>query len=168
MRTSSGFTIVELLIVIVVIGILAAIVIVSYNGVTNRAKDTERSAELSSIQKALELYYTDNGGYPRCPSGSGPNLAPYTYTTGTVTGCLTNYLVPKYMTSIPTDPVNDTLSYTYRYGAGYKKTGPVNFVGTTGNESDNYILGTKLNGVTSPTYSGWGYNDLTLLLGSSH
>lgn len=51
---SSGFTIVELLIVIVVIGILAAIVIVAYQGVTNRANDAAVKADLSSIAKKLE------------------------------------------------------------------------------------------------------------------
>ena len=63
-NTKTGFTIVELLIVIVVIGILAAITIVAFNGVQARAKDSTRSNDLTAIQKALELYKTDNGTYP--------------------------------------------------------------------------------------------------------
>ncbi len=59
----SGFTIVELLIVIVVIAILAAISIVAYNGIQQRARDSQRSAEMASIEKALQLYYIDNGGW---------------------------------------------------------------------------------------------------------
>ena len=59
-----GFTIVELLIVIVVIGILAAITIVAYNGIQQRARDAERKSDISAIQKTLELYYADNGSYP--------------------------------------------------------------------------------------------------------
>jgi type II secretion system protein G len=59
-----AFTIVELLIVIVVIGILAAISLVAYTNVQNRAYASERRAELASVAKALELYYTDNGRYP--------------------------------------------------------------------------------------------------------
>lgn len=59
-----AFTIVELLIVIVVIGILAAIVIVAYNGVQNRANDSRRVTDLEVMSKAIEAYYIDNGTYP--------------------------------------------------------------------------------------------------------
>jgi prepilin-type N-terminal cleavage/methylation domain-containing protein len=62
----NGFTIVELLIVIVVIGILAAITIITYNGIQARSRDTQRLVDLLAIQKALELDRTDNGGYPLC------------------------------------------------------------------------------------------------------
>ena len=50
-----GFTIVELLIVIVVIGILAAITIVAYNGVQTRARDAKRASDLSAVAKPLKL-----------------------------------------------------------------------------------------------------------------
>lgn len=63
-----GFTIVELLIVIVVIGILAAIVIVAFNGVQNQAKATQRKADAQSIVKLAEAYNADDNaassGYP--------------------------------------------------------------------------------------------------------
>lgn len=64
-RTSNtGFTIVELLIVIVVIGILAAITVVAYNGVQNRAYDTTVQSDLSSIANKVKLYEADNGYLP--------------------------------------------------------------------------------------------------------
>jgi len=56
-----GFTIVELLIVIVVIGILAAITIVAYNGIQARARDNIRINDLSEIAKSLQLYAIDKG-----------------------------------------------------------------------------------------------------------
>ncbi|MDB5177903.1 MAG: putative ral secretion pathway protein GspG [Candidatus Saccharibacteria bacterium] len=64
-KTLSGFTIVELLIVIVVIGILAAITIVAYNGVQNRASDSSVAADISSMRKNLELAKVDLGHYPQ-------------------------------------------------------------------------------------------------------
>src|SRR3982751_6956611 len=61
---SSGFTIVELLIVIVVIGILAALVIVTYNGIQQKARDTERKTDVNAIHGQVEAYYAQNGKYP--------------------------------------------------------------------------------------------------------
>lgn len=59
-----GFTIVELLIVIVVIGILAAITIVAYNGVQNRGNDAAVQADLNGFAKLMEIQKADLGKYP--------------------------------------------------------------------------------------------------------
>lgn len=59
-----GFTIVELLIVIVVIAILAAISIVAYNGIQSRANDTAVRSDLNNLARKYEIYKIDNGGYP--------------------------------------------------------------------------------------------------------
>jgi prepilin-type N-terminal cleavage/methylation domain-containing protein len=60
----SGFTIIELLIVIVVIGILAAIVITTYSGIQAKARNAVRQTDIQSIQTQLEAYYSQNGHYP--------------------------------------------------------------------------------------------------------
>ncbi len=71
-RRRDGFTIVELLIVIVVIAILASITIVAYNGITNRAKDTSVQSTLSSFAKKLEQYrFSATDGSEKYP----PNLS---------------------------------------------------------------------------------------------
>ncbi|MDB5187116.1 MAG: hypothetical protein JWM07_588 [Candidatus Saccharibacteria bacterium] len=70
-KQQTGFTIVELLIVIVVIGILAAITIVAFNGVQQRARDTQRKSDLTQIAKSLHLYNADNGTFAGSGSGCG-------------------------------------------------------------------------------------------------
>jgi len=64
-RATLGFTIVELLIVIVVIAILAAIAIAAYNGMQKRALNTARITELRQWVTLLELYKAHEGNYPR-------------------------------------------------------------------------------------------------------
>lgn len=159
----SGFTIVELLIVIVVIGILAAITIVAYNGIQQRGRDAQRRSDVASLQKALELFRAEKGGYPICGSAT-----PYTpggvISAGTVVSCLTAGLVPNYLTKLPLDPANSG-SYQYFYGVGYRKSGAASYVGDA---TDNYMIGGKLETVTSPTYGGWGSSDLTMLVGSAN
>lgn len=74
-KPERGFTIVELLIVIVVIGILAAITIVAYNGIQQRANDARRKSDLDQIAQLLTLYDQDKNGPmwtgSGCENGNG-------------------------------------------------------------------------------------------------
>jgi prepilin-type N-terminal cleavage/methylation domain-containing protein len=72
MRHSKGFTIVELLIVIVVIAILAAITVVAYTGVQNKARTSSVSSALSQAAKKLATYHVENGEqYPAATGTDG-------------------------------------------------------------------------------------------------
>ena len=83
-KTKSGFTIVELLIVIVVIAILAAITIVAYNGIQTRAENNKTITTVGAYAKAFQLYAIDNGQYP---STTGyPCIGDYGSLTGNVCG----------------------------------------------------------------------------------
>jgi len=64
----SGFTIVELLVVIVVIGILAAITIVSYSGITARANTQANKSNANSVIQAAQVVYANTGSYPATSS----------------------------------------------------------------------------------------------------
>jgi len=69
-QKSGGFTIVELLIVIVVIGILAAIVIVAFNGVQERAKVATVQSDLRSFNTVMQAYRAEFGSFPTVPTAS--------------------------------------------------------------------------------------------------
>ena len=94
-RQKHGFTIVELLIVIVVIAILAAITIVAYNGIQQRARDTDRKSDISTIKKALEIYYAENGNYPSS-SGSTKINGSWVTSSDASWAHLEAQLVPEY------------------------------------------------------------------------
>lgn len=121
----SGFTIVELLIVIVVIGILAAITIVAYNGVQQRAQDSRRASDITSIQQALERYRVDNGAYPLTYATTTANLpsgfaglygstAYYAYSVATDGTWQKGLTDAKVLNSALKDPVNDNSNF-YMY-----------------------------------------------------
>ncbi len=149
-RTSrhAAFTIVELLIVIVVIAILAAISIVAYNGIQSRARDAERSSEMQALEKALALYFIDNGSYPTC---SNTTYVPGTVGGGCNTSVITASLVPKYLNAMPVDPLNSG-NDRYMYAYGYRKTGAATY---SGDNSNNYITGMHLETVSGNINGGW-------------
>lgn len=73
-----GFTIVELLIVVVVIAILAAITVVAYNGITANAKDSALKADLNTTAKKVGLIQADAGAYPTVKPSGPPDTIQYT------------------------------------------------------------------------------------------
>ncbi|MGH7802974.1 MAG: type II secretion system major pseudopilin GspG [Candidatus Binatia bacterium] len=66
---SSGFTLVEILVVVFIIGLLATIVGVSVSGRGDEAKRVAAKANLKEIESALHLYKLDNGFYPTTAEG---------------------------------------------------------------------------------------------------
>jgi prepilin-type N-terminal cleavage/methylation domain-containing protein len=65
LKKQKGFTIVELLIVIVVIGILATLVIVTFTGVQQKARDSQRKTDINAVESHVQTYYAENDGkYP--------------------------------------------------------------------------------------------------------
>jgi general secretion pathway protein G len=99
-----GFTLLELLIVIVIIGILALLIIPNISSAPKKARDTQRKTDLRAAQKALEEYYVSNQAYPivASPTDTATALAPLS--TGSAPPLKT----------IPVDPKNVS-PYTYLY-----------------------------------------------------
>jgi prepilin-type N-terminal cleavage/methylation domain-containing protein len=63
-KIQTGFTIIELLIVIAIIGILATLVLTNFRGAQAKGRDTVRKNDVNSIYQKLEEYYNENNGYP--------------------------------------------------------------------------------------------------------
>lgn len=102
MKNKPGFTIVELLIVIVVIGILAAIVIVAYNGVQTRARDSQRASDMAHIKKSLLMYNSVNGGVQATYTFGGNGIGGWNYSAGSN---WLSFLDSEYG-KMPVDPLN--------------------------------------------------------------
>jgi prepilin-type N-terminal cleavage/methylation domain-containing protein len=64
MKQRKGFTLVELLVVISIIGLLSTLAVVALNQARVRARDSKRLSDIKQIQTALELHYADQGVYP--------------------------------------------------------------------------------------------------------
>lgn len=63
-KKQRAFTLVELLVVIAIIGILATLSLVSFNVIRSKSRDAKRIADISQMQKALEIFFSDQGRYP--------------------------------------------------------------------------------------------------------
>jgi len=104
LSSQKGFTLLELLVVIVVIGILALLVIPNLTSAPKKARDIQRKTDLRAVQKALEEYYVSNSAYPVTTVWA--TLGTSYLTTGT----------PPILKSMPADPLN-TGVYIYSYNA---------------------------------------------------
>ena len=110
----NGFTIIELLVTIAVIGILVTITVVSYNGIQQRSRDSERGSDITQIKVAIDKYHAEQSGYPDACSGGDNTDCP--------ASSLASILSP-YLSAIPHDPRNTADSITdYRYIRGPLET----------------------------------------------
>ena len=64
-----GFTLIEIMVVILILGLLATIVVQSLRGATDKAKRIKAQADISALKTALDRYYLDNGSYPSSDQG---------------------------------------------------------------------------------------------------
>lgn len=64
MKKNAGFTLIEIMVVMAIIGVLAAISVGSYRSSQIKARDAERKNDLKQIANSLEVYFNDKGQYP--------------------------------------------------------------------------------------------------------
>ena len=127
-----GFTLVELMVVIVIMGILVTIGTFAFQSSQKKSRDSRRKSDLNQVTKALEMYNTDVGVYP-----AGGTVG--TVDAGKIIGCVnasgttvtcswgsgfTNALKSVvYMVKLPKDPNSSQTYYYERIGNGYRLYG---------------------------------------------
>lgn len=106
-QKTTGFTLIELMVVIAIIGLLSAVLYASFSEARAQARDKVRLTSLKELQLAIELYKAQNGRYPAkgCGSPSGwVGPGPQQGSTGTECADYIVGLVPDYIEKLPTDP----------------------------------------------------------------
>lgn len=101
-KIKSGFTFIEILVVITIIALLSTTAIVSYRSAQASARDNKRKSDLEQVRAALEMYRSDEGVYP----DGGWSV---------MTGLLSGYL-----NDIPTDPKGYSYYYTRPTATSYQ------------------------------------------------
>ncbi len=126
-KTTTGLTLIEILVVVAIVGILAAVIAVNAIESGKLSRDAKRQADLRSLQSAIELYKNKEGRYPygcNAPEGSWSDVwsgqitsVDYRCTNGSTQ--YINGLAPKYIPTLPQDQrLNGNNSgYVYRTNA---------------------------------------------------
>jgi prepilin-type N-terminal cleavage/methylation domain-containing protein len=121
LNRKQGFTLIEILIVIAIIGILASVVLVGLGPVQKQGRDARRVSDLRQTQNGLELYFNKNGRYPAVTTWADLKTALIGGSIG--------------VSNVPSDPRN-VAPYQYQYAAN-----------VTG---DSYVLGAQLEDANNP------------------
>jgi general secretion pathway protein G len=112
-NNQDGFTLIEIMVVILILGLLATIVVQSLRGATDKAKRVKAQADIAEIKTGLDRYYLDSGSYPTTDQGLQALVTPPE--SGKIPA---NYESGGYLQSVPKDPWGNP--YVYQSdGNGY-------------------------------------------------
>ena len=143
-RNSQGFTIVELLIVVVVIAILAAVTIVSYSGITARANESAIKLQASNFAKKAEAYNAEKGNYP--------------LTVGALAGSSNSYYFDTNYVNISTTTTQNTTNLSASDSYGTKRLA----VNPCGGTTASTVTGMRINFWNPNKSGGAGIDFITI------
>jgi prepilin-type N-terminal cleavage/methylation domain-containing protein len=154
-KSGEGFTLIEILVVIAIIGLLASVIITSITKARYRSRDTKRVSDLKQIQKALEIYISNHGSLPSPSAYGRSNVSPgwwdgwWDLSTNSAGNGFMNFLVTDgIMSKVPVDPTNSPSGYNGALGNGYQYfyyVAPKSYIYQGGScvatSSDVYLIG---------------------------
>ncbi len=111
LNPSNGFTLIEILVVVIIIGIITAIVVPYYINARKDARDSRRISDLQSVATALEQYYAQNKNYPPSIPVTGCDPLWGWCKSTTLPTSWVPTISPTYMSVLPKDPLNSSTSY---------------------------------------------------------
>jgi len=115
-----GFTLVELLVVVIIIAILAAIAIPKFTNASLRSKESSLKGELKMLRDGVELYKNDVGGYPWNATDLSATTAPVEYynpVSSALASVVAGTWKGPYVSNVDNDPISNTaFQYTYTSG----------------------------------------------------
>lgn len=133
-----GFTLVELLIVIIIIAVLAAIAIPKFSNSSQRSKESSLRANLKLVRNAIDLFRADTGAFPASFAGlTASTTSGLSAAAATCTIAATDWRGP-YLQAVPVDPVSGS---AMTYGTSAADVGTVKS-SATGNGLDGTAYST--------------------------
>jgi general secretion pathway protein G len=158
-RQIKGFTLVELLIVVIILAILAAIIVPQFSASTNDAKAAALQSNLANLRSAIEFYYQEHGEYPgqniatggSCPTGSTAVSAGAANSEEALIAQLTRYTNDDGLACTGKDA-------TFKYGPYLKGAIPDNPEGTSNTIT---VVSAGVLGLATGSTGGWRYDTVT-------
>jgi len=158
-RGQEGFTLVELLIVVIILAILAAIIVPQFSAATDDAKQSAYDTNIANIRSAIDLYRQQHDDYPGAVASSGATCVNGAAVAGAVGAAafvaqLKNYTNSAGLACTGFDP-NE-----FKYGPYLKDDLPVNPLGNPGNNTVTVVT-TGVLGLTTGSSNGWRFDSVT-------
>ncbi len=159
-KTQRGFTLVELLIVVIILAILAAIIVPQFTAATDDATQSAYDTNIANVRSAIDLYRQQHGEYPGAVTSTGAGCpAGSTNATGAVgepafLAQLRNYTNTGGIACTGT-------STAFKYGPYLKDALPINPLGVTTPNNTVTVVTAGILGLGSGSTDGWRFDSVT-------